>query len=71
MTYARIILSPGSDLPVQTAARELAAGTGAGIVKRPHNGKITSGEIVLALGRDAESYPLARRMLGGISSDRK
>ncbi len=71
MTYARIILSPGSDLPVQTAARELAAGTGAGIVKRPHNGKITSGEIVLALGRDAESYPLARRMLGGISSDRE
>ena len=71
MSYKRIILPPGSTLPVQTAAREVAAATGARMVNRPQDGKLDSGEIALALGDQARKYAQARDLLEKTSGARE
>ncbi|MCC6589089.1 MAG: hypothetical protein IT168_20495 [Bryobacterales bacterium] len=50
--YTKILLPPASPLPVETAAAELAASTGAEIVRRGHTGMVQAGEIALALGQE-------------------
>jgi hypothetical protein len=62
LKYKTVILPPGSELPVRTAAEELADRTGAEIIGRPLPGKVGAGEIVLALGREIESFPEAREL---------
>ncbi len=58
-----VYLPPGSALPVETAAEELAERTGAAIVNRSHTGQIESGEIVLAVGSEVKAYPEAATLL--------
>ena len=71
MSYKKIILPAGSALPLQTAARELAEATGATVANRPHEGKISAGEIALALGEAARSYTQARDLFEKISGERE
>lgn len=61
--FRRILLAPGSARPVQTAARELAAHTGAAVVTREHPVDSGAGDIVLAAGREVEGFPAAARRL--------
>jgi len=51
-----IYLPEGSDLPLKTAAEEIAERTGAKIILKSHKGKIKQGEIVLAVGDETKSY---------------
>lgn len=64
-TYTRIVLPPSSPLPLETAAFELAAKTGAEIVRRSRSGAVEAGEIVLALGESILAIPDAAAHLPG------
>lgn len=54
--FERIVLAPGSPLPLETAAKELSEHTGARIVRRPHTGSAGASEIVLVSGADIDHY---------------
>lgn len=58
-----IYLPPGSALPMETAAAELAQRTGATIARRVPHGPLAVGDVALAVGADAQRYPEAARRL--------
>jgi hypothetical protein len=69
--FNKILLPPDSELPLRTAADELAEKTGAAVVHRSHTGAIGPGEIVLALGSDAGAYREAASKLPDPSADKE
>ncbi len=64
MSYSGIVPPAGAELPIRTAARELAAATGASI-GRSSGGRMAGGEIVLAAGAGAGAYPEVAAAFGG------
>ena len=63
MTYTRISPPPGSPPPMKTAAAELAARTGAQVVRRGPAEAVQEGEIALVLGERIHAYPEAAALL--------
>jgi hypothetical protein len=61
--FKKICLPPDSDLPLRTAAIELAEQTGAKIVYQSHTGVIDHGSIVLVAGSNIGTYPEAISVL--------
>jgi hypothetical protein len=61
--FKKICLPPDSDLPLRTAAAELAGQTGAKIIYRSHTGVIDPGDIVLVIGSSIGAYPKIVSML--------
>ncbi len=58
-----IYLPKNSELPVKTAAEEIAEKTGAKIIYKSHSGKINQGEIVLTVGDEINSYKEASALI--------
>ena len=71
MEYRKILLPTGSASPLRTAARELAAGTGATVEERPATAGPGAGEIALAVGEAARMLPGARERLEGVAPGRE
>lgn len=65
----RIWLAPDSALPIQTAARELAAHTGGVVFPAPHPAAAGEDDIVLAAGDELRFYPSARDRLGSTAEE--
>ena len=61
----RIYLAPDAALPMRTAARELAAATGAEVLRQPLPGQLREGEIALAVGKEATAFPKIGALLPG------
>ncbi len=55
--FRRILLAPGSPLPLRTAASELARATGATVVEHAHPAIPSAGDILLVLAADLPRYP--------------
>lgn len=70
-SYTKIVLPPGSALPLETAAAALAAKTGAEILRRRPDAEIAAGEIVLSLANDIRAYPEASELLPTGSESRE
>ena len=69
--YTKIRLPTDSPLPLETAATELAAKTGARIVRTERACKIEPGQIVLVLGEEIRSYPEAADLLPASARSRE
>jgi hypothetical protein len=64
MSYSKIVLPVGAELPIRTAAHELANETGAS-VGRSFGGRVQDGEIVLVTGDGAGIYPEVKAVFDG------
>lgn len=69
VTDHRILIAPESPRPVQTAARELAAHSGAAIVTQPHPVAAAAADFVLVVGDDLRFYPAAAERLARPPTD--
>ena len=70
-TFTRICLPSGSALPLETASSELAAKTGAVIVRTQRACSLQPGQIVLAVGEGIRAYPEAAALLPENATDRE
>ncbi len=69
--FTSISLPPGSPLPIETAAAELAAKTGASVVREDRAPLNLAGRIVLVLGDRIRSYPEAAALLPADAAGRE
>jgi len=69
--YERIYLPPESELPLKTAAAELAEHTGASVVGRAHKGAVGAGDIILVTGAAVGEYKEAASLLPDASAHRE
>lgn len=60
-----VIVSPGSDLPLATAATEISTVSGCAIGHRKHDGVVRAGEIVLADADEIRMYGEAVEVVAG------
>lgn len=63
-SFHRVVLPPESPRPIRTAARELAAHTGAPVVELPVGSPLAAGDLVLVLGEALRSHGGAWSRLG-------